>query len=194
MSIAIELVQGTARDFPFQVTNPDGTTPTGIFLATGRPDRQRLGGVERGPAADPDHDLDLGHECAVSGHAPGHRQQLPGLTGSTICKRTPRGPARRPHDGSLAAGHVAGDHRRARGRTRPGRPTSPSWICGRSPPGSTTCRSPTPTRVRRPLRRRAGLARRDDPAELPRRQRQRSWATTGSRWTPGTPAAAGAPA
>ena len=34
MSIAIEIVQGTARDFPFQVTNPDGTTPTGIFLAT----------------------------------------------------------------------------------------------------------------------------------------------------------------
>ena len=34
MSIAIELVQGTARDFPFQVTNPDGTTPTGIFLAS----------------------------------------------------------------------------------------------------------------------------------------------------------------
>ncbi|HKM55485.1 MAG TPA: hypothetical protein VJY33_18925 [Isosphaeraceae bacterium] len=34
MSIAIELVQGTARDFPFQVTNPDGTVPTGIFLAT----------------------------------------------------------------------------------------------------------------------------------------------------------------
>src|SRR5271157_1064471 len=34
MAIALELVQGTARDFPFQVTNPDGTTPTGIFLAT----------------------------------------------------------------------------------------------------------------------------------------------------------------
>ena len=34
MAIAVELVQGTARDFPFQVTNPDGTTPTGIFLAT----------------------------------------------------------------------------------------------------------------------------------------------------------------
>ena len=34
MSIAVELVQGTARDFPFQVTNPDGTTPTGIFLAS----------------------------------------------------------------------------------------------------------------------------------------------------------------
>ena len=34
MAIAVELVQGTARDFPFQVTNPDGTTPTGIFLST----------------------------------------------------------------------------------------------------------------------------------------------------------------
>ena len=34
MGIALELVQGTARDFPFQVTNPDGTTPTGIFLST----------------------------------------------------------------------------------------------------------------------------------------------------------------
>ena len=34
MAIAVELVQGTARDFPFQVQNPDGTTPTGIFLAT----------------------------------------------------------------------------------------------------------------------------------------------------------------
>ena len=33
MSIALELVQGTARDFPFQVTNPDGTFPTGIFLS-----------------------------------------------------------------------------------------------------------------------------------------------------------------
>ena len=27
MGIALELAQGTA-DFPFQVTNPDGTTPT----------------------------------------------------------------------------------------------------------------------------------------------------------------------
>ena len=34
MAIALELVQGTARDFPFQVTNPDGTIPTGIFLDT----------------------------------------------------------------------------------------------------------------------------------------------------------------
>src|SRR5208283_2847340 len=34
MSIAVELVQGTARDFPFQVTNPDGTIPTNIFLAS----------------------------------------------------------------------------------------------------------------------------------------------------------------
>jgi len=34
MSIALELVQGTSRDFPFQVTNPDGTVPTGIFLST----------------------------------------------------------------------------------------------------------------------------------------------------------------
>src|SRR5271165_7509512 len=34
MSIAVEIVQGTARDFPFQVTNPDGTIPTGIFLST----------------------------------------------------------------------------------------------------------------------------------------------------------------
>ena len=34
MSIALELVQGTARDFPFQVTNPDGTIPTSIFLST----------------------------------------------------------------------------------------------------------------------------------------------------------------
>ena len=34
MGIALELTQGTARDFPFQVANPDGTTPTGIFLST----------------------------------------------------------------------------------------------------------------------------------------------------------------
>ncbi len=34
MSIALELVQGTARDFPFQVTNPDGTVPTGIFVGS----------------------------------------------------------------------------------------------------------------------------------------------------------------
>jgi hypothetical protein len=34
MSIAVELVQGTARDFPFQITNPDGTVPTGIFTVT----------------------------------------------------------------------------------------------------------------------------------------------------------------
>ncbi len=34
MSIALELVQGTSRDFPFQVTNPDGTVPAGIFLGT----------------------------------------------------------------------------------------------------------------------------------------------------------------
>ena len=34
MAIAVELVQGTARDFPFQVTNPDGTVPTGIFVSS----------------------------------------------------------------------------------------------------------------------------------------------------------------
>ena len=34
MSIAVQLMQGTARDFPFQVTNPDGTIPTGIFLTS----------------------------------------------------------------------------------------------------------------------------------------------------------------
>jgi hypothetical protein len=34
MAIAVELVQGTARDFPFQVMNPDGTIPTGVFLNT----------------------------------------------------------------------------------------------------------------------------------------------------------------
>src|SRR5208337_538701 len=33
-AIALELVQGTSRDFPFQVTNSDGTVPTGIFLST----------------------------------------------------------------------------------------------------------------------------------------------------------------
>jgi len=34
MGIALELAQGTARDFPFQVQNPDGTIPTEIFLST----------------------------------------------------------------------------------------------------------------------------------------------------------------
>jgi len=34
MGITLELAQGTARDFPLQVVNPDGTIPTGIFLAT----------------------------------------------------------------------------------------------------------------------------------------------------------------
>jgi hypothetical protein len=34
MAIAVELMQGTARDFPFQVMNPDGTIPSGIFLST----------------------------------------------------------------------------------------------------------------------------------------------------------------
>ena len=34
MAISLELAQGTARDFPFQVTNPDGTVPTGLFLST----------------------------------------------------------------------------------------------------------------------------------------------------------------
>src|SRR5271157_2353629 len=34
MGISLEIVQGTARDFPFQVQNPDGTVPTGIFYAT----------------------------------------------------------------------------------------------------------------------------------------------------------------
>src|SRR5271157_1108817 len=33
MSIALEIVQGTARDFPFQITNPDGTAAT-QFLNT----------------------------------------------------------------------------------------------------------------------------------------------------------------
>src|SRR5271157_524610 len=34
MGISLEIVQGTARDFPFQVQNPDGTVPTSIFLGT----------------------------------------------------------------------------------------------------------------------------------------------------------------
>src|SRR5271166_1148534 len=34
MAINLELQQGTARDFPFQVQNPDGTIPVGVFLAT----------------------------------------------------------------------------------------------------------------------------------------------------------------
>ncbi len=34
MGISLELVQGTARDFPFQILNPDGTLPTGIFQST----------------------------------------------------------------------------------------------------------------------------------------------------------------
>jgi hypothetical protein len=34
MGLSFELVQGTARDFPFQIQNPDGTIPTGIFLST----------------------------------------------------------------------------------------------------------------------------------------------------------------
>jgi len=34
MGLFFELVQGTARDFPFQIQNPDGTIPTGIFLST----------------------------------------------------------------------------------------------------------------------------------------------------------------
>ena len=59
MTIAVELVQGTARDFPFQVTNPDGTMPTGIFLATRRAHGERLGRLERDPAPDPDRELDL---------------------------------------------------------------------------------------------------------------------------------------
>ena len=33
MSISLELTQGTARDFPFQITNPDGTAAT-QFLNT----------------------------------------------------------------------------------------------------------------------------------------------------------------
>lgn len=34
MGLSIELMQGTARDFPFQITNPDGSIPTGVFLST----------------------------------------------------------------------------------------------------------------------------------------------------------------
>jgi len=34
MAIALELAQGTSRDFPFQVENPDGTPTTGFFLST----------------------------------------------------------------------------------------------------------------------------------------------------------------
>jgi len=34
MGISLELVQGCSQDFPFQVQNPDGTIPVGIFLDT----------------------------------------------------------------------------------------------------------------------------------------------------------------
>ncbi len=34
MALSLELIQGTSRDFPFQVQNPDGTAPVGVFLST----------------------------------------------------------------------------------------------------------------------------------------------------------------
>ena len=34
MGISLEIVQGTSRDFPLQITNPDGSIPVGIFQPT----------------------------------------------------------------------------------------------------------------------------------------------------------------
>ncbi len=34
MALSLELIQGTSRDFPFQVQNPDGTIPVGVFVST----------------------------------------------------------------------------------------------------------------------------------------------------------------
>ena len=73
MSIAVQLAQGTARDFPFQVTNPDGTVPTGIFLSTDVLTASVWSGLERAPAPDPHGELDIGDQRAVPGLAPEHR-------------------------------------------------------------------------------------------------------------------------
>ncbi len=34
MGLTLDIAQGTSRDFPFQVANPDGTIPTGVFLSS----------------------------------------------------------------------------------------------------------------------------------------------------------------
>ena len=46
MAIALELVQGTARDFPFQVTNPDGSIPVNVFSTRRFAIRLDLGRIE----------------------------------------------------------------------------------------------------------------------------------------------------
>ena len=83
MGIALELTQGTARDFPFQVTNPDGTVPTGIFLSSDVLTASVWAGAND-PAVGEHRDpaaglrLDLGPQRSVPDHLPGHRLLQPG--------------------------------------------------------------------------------------------------------------------
>ena len=145
MAIALELAQGTARDFPFQVTNPDGTVPTGIFLATDALTASVWAGSNEVPLLTPTaawisatnaqyqvtlQDTDsgsLGYGIYYL-QAYATRAGTPSRTTALL----PRGTSLEIIAAALAA--------------RPGRPTSASSTCGRSRPGSMTCKYLTATR------------------------------------------------
>ena len=115
MSIALELVQGTARDFPFQVTNPDGTVPTGIFLATDVLTASVWAGSNEVPLLTPT-------ATWISATNAQYQVTLQNTDSSSLALRDllppgVRDPGRHAaqDDGAPAPGHLAGDHRGARG-------------------------------------------------------------------------------
>ena len=169
MAIALELVQGTARDFPFQVTNPDGTTPTGIFLATDVLTASVWAGSNEVPLLTPTATWisATNAQYQVSSRT---RTALPGLgiyylqAYATRAGTPSRTTALLPRGTSLEI--IAAPRRRAPADLHRDHGPAEDRPLDRRPPGAGFARG-----VRRPVRRLARLARRDDPAELPGRQR-----------------------
>ena len=157
MSICSELVQGTARDFPFQITNPDGTPATGIFLATDVLTASVWAGSNEVPLLTPTATWISATDAQyqVSSRTPTAARLA---SGSTTSRLTRPGPARRRGPRRCLPRGTSIEVMAAPGSSFPGRPTSASSICGRSPPGSTTSRCRTRTRgLTTPCRRRDWL-------------------------------------
>ena len=145
MGIAVELVQGTARDFPFQVTNPDGTTPTGVFLNTDVLTAKVWAGSNEAALLTPTVSW-------ISATNAQYQVTLQNTDSAGLpygiyylqAYATRAGTPARPRRSCRGAPHLRSSPRRS--RQYHGRPTLASLTYGRSPPGLMIFRSLIPTR------------------------------------------------
>ena len=143
MGLSIEIMQGTARDFPFQVTNPDGSIPTDVFLSTDTLNANVWAGNNETPLLTPPRRgsappmPSFRSRCRI-------RTRPRWRSGSTIASLRHAGRQSVADDGTFAQRDVAYRSLRPPGRvSRPGRHTSASRTSARSLPGSTTCKCRT---------------------------------------------------